>query len=43
MRLILCGLTKLDMKELFGRDKEEFLKVLEWFEGEVEIKYSKER
>ena len=41
MRLILCQLSRMETKQLDEEDKEAFLKLIEWFEGEVEIKYSR--
>ena len=41
MRLILCQLSRMETKNLDEMDRLEFLKLIEWFEGEVEIKYSR--
>ena len=41
MRLILCQLSRMETKNLDEVDRLEFLKLIEWFEIEVETKYSR--
>jgi hypothetical protein len=41
MRLILCQLARMETKNLDEKDRREFLKLIEWFEVEMETKYSR--
>ena len=41
MRLILCQLARMETKNLDEKDRREFLKLIEWFEIEIETKYSR--